>query len=93
MRAMHQMLLAQNKWALELRWQEKWQVAGGNRNGWGCRIQKQRRQNHRKKMMTKDVHFCMPRMASCKLPSGPRRARAGAMMDTLMAKTTACSHA
>ena len=45
----------------------------------------------RNKMMTKDVHFCMPRMASCKLPSGPRRARAGAMMDTLMARTTACT--
>ena len=48
-----------------------------------------RRMEDRNKTMTKEVHFCMPRMASCKLPSGPRRASTGAMMDTLIERTTA----
>ena len=47
----------------------------------------------RNRTITKDVHFCMPATASCKLPSGPRSASAGANTDTNAARTTVCAAA
>lgn len=68
-------------------WLVKWQQEVNRKSGG----EGYRNSEDRNKTMTKDVHFCMPRMASCKLPSGPRSASAGAMMDKLMARTTVCA--